>query len=106
MVLELLRIDPWNGNLITGITYYGYATPGTQDSNSIWTIKRKVVNNGILKYEYPYILGSSNEKIFNFSGLVWNNRNTYTYSENSGGLISAGIWDDNKLWLDTDTWLD
>jgi len=90
MALELQRIDPWNGDSLSATTYYGYAKAGTQDSESIWSIKRKTVDGGVLKYEYPYITGTtmantypaidvSNVTYIQLSGLVWNDRSGYTY---------------------------
>lgn len=102
--MYLLRKDPWNGDDESVVTYYGYAKPGTLDYNSTWTIKRKSVINGIKKIEYPFIDNINNVQL---SGLRWDYRTTYTYSEISeGGLIQSGIWDDNKIWLDTDIWVD
>lgn len=90
MALELLRIDPYNGDSITGTTYYGYAAAGTQDSEPKWSIKRKTIVGGVLKYEYPYITGTTlantypaidvnNVTYLQLSGLIWNNRTGYTY---------------------------
>jgi hypothetical protein len=90
MALELQRIDPWNGDSTSGTTYYGYATAGTQDSESKWTIKRKTVVGGVLKYEYPYISGTTmantypaieanNITYLQLSNLIWDNRTGYTY---------------------------
>ena len=90
MAIELQRIDPWDGDTNTGLTYYGYATAGTQDSDALWSISRKTVVNGVLKYEYPYISGTtmantypaisvSNVTYLQLSGLVWNDRSGYTY---------------------------
>jgi len=90
MAIELQRIDPWNGDTLSGTTYYGYATAGTQDSEDKWTIKRKTVVGGVLKYEYPYIAGTmaqnmnpailvSNEYYIQASGLIWDMRTGYTY---------------------------
>ena len=90
MALELQRIDPWDGDSTSGTTYYGYATAGTQDSDAKWTIKRKTVVGGVLKYEYPYISGTilpetypaitvDNTTYIQLSGLIWDNRTGYTY---------------------------
>jgi hypothetical protein len=90
MALELQRIDPYNGDSITGVTYYGYAAAGTQDTDSNWSIKRKSVVDGVLKYEYPYISGTtlantypaisvSDVSYMRLSGLVWQSRASYTY---------------------------
>jgi len=90
MALELQRIDPWDGDLGTGSTYYGYATAGTQDTDALWSITRKTVVGGVLRYEYPYITGTtmantypaiemSNVTYLRLSGLVWNSRSGYTY---------------------------
>lgn len=90
MALELQRIDPWDGDSTSGTTYYGYATAGTQDSDAKWTIKRKSVVGGVLKYEYPYISGTilpetypaitvDNTTYIQLSGLIWDNRTGYTY---------------------------
>ena len=116
MALDLLRKDPWNGDFITGITYYGYAMAGTQDNEPLWSIRRKVVINGILRYEYPYIIGSTlaniypaisvnNIKYIRVSGLIWDNRANYTYAE-ANGVFSSGIWDDSKIWIDIEQWKD
>ena len=91
MALELQRIDPFNADTLTGGTaYYGYATAGTQDTDALWSIKRKTVVGGVLKYEYPYISGTtlansypaidvSNVTYLQLSGLIWANRSGYTY---------------------------
>lgn len=90
MALELQRIDPWDGDTNTGTTYYGYATAGTQDSDALWSISRKIVDGGVLKYQYPYISGSTlantypaidvnNVTYLQLSGLIWNERTGYTY---------------------------
>ena len=90
MALELQRIDPWDGDSTSGTTYYGYATAGTQDSEAKWTIKRKTVVGGVLKYEYPYISGTTmaetypaitvdNATYLQLSGLIWDNRTLYNY---------------------------
>lgn len=90
MALELLRIDPYDGDSTTGTTYYGYAAAGTLDSEPKWSIKRKTVVDGVLKYEFPYISGTilpeSNPGIvmdgvtyIQLSGLVWDLRATYNY---------------------------
>ena len=90
MALELQRIDPWDGDTNTGLTYYGYATAGTQDTDALWAISRKTVVGGVLKYEYPYITGTtmantypaiemSNVTYLQLSGLVWALRSGYTY---------------------------
>lgn len=90
MALELQRIDPWDGDSTSGTTYYGYATAGTQDSDAKWSIKRKTVVGGVLKYEYPYISGTTlpetypaitvdNTTYIQLSGLIWDNRTGYTY---------------------------
>lgn len=89
MALELLRIDPYNGDSLTATTYYGYAAAGTLDSEPKWSIKRKTVVGGVLKYEYPYIQGdiipetypaiAGNATYMQLSGLVWDDRATYNY---------------------------
>lgn len=91
MALELQRIDPFDADTLTGGTaYYGYATAGTQDSDSVWSIKRKTIVGGVLKYEYPYITGttlantypaivSTNVTYLKLSGLIWDSRSGYTY---------------------------
>jgi hypothetical protein len=90
MALELQRIDPFDGDSSSGTTYYGYATAGTQDTDAFWSIKRKSVVAGVLKYEYPYTSGTtlantypaiemSNVTYLQLSGLVWNDRSGYTY---------------------------
>lgn len=93
MALELQRIDPAtseNPATITNPTYYGYATAGTQDSEPKWTIKKRVVINGVAQYLYPYLSGTtlantypaievSNVTYLQLSGLVWNDRTGYTY---------------------------
>ena len=91
MALELQRIDPWNGDSLSGgTTYYGYATAGTQDTDAKWSIKRRTVVGGVLKYEYPYISGTTmantypaiaidNTTYIQLSGLIWNSRTGYTY---------------------------
>jgi hypothetical protein len=90
MALELQRLDPWNGESITGTTYYGYSVLGAQDSEAKWVIKRKTVVGGILKYEWPYITGTTLQNSYPAiqvnidyymqpSGLVWSDRSGYTY---------------------------
>jgi len=90
MALEVQRIDPWDGDSTTGLTYYGSATAGTQDSEAKWSIKRKTIVGGVLKYEYPYISGTTmantypaievnNVTYLQLSGLVWDYRSGYTY---------------------------
>ena len=90
MALELQRMDPWDGDTNTGLTYYGYATAGTQDTDALWAISRKTVVSGVLKYEYPYITGTTmantypaidvnNVTYLQLSGLVWSFRTGYTY---------------------------
>ena len=87
MGMELLRVDPSDES---GTTYYGYATPGTQDTDSIWSIKRKTIDGAVLKYEYPYITGttmvntypaimSNGVTYMQITGLIWANRSGYTY---------------------------
>ena len=90
MALELQRIDPWDGDSTTGTTYYGYATAGTQDTDSYWSIKKKSVIGGVLVYQYPYTIGTTlinaypaidvgNVPYMQLSGLIWNSRTGYTY---------------------------
>ena len=90
MALELQRLDPWNGDSTSGTTYYGYATAGTQDSDSSWSIKKRSVIGGVLVYQYPYISGTTmantypaiaydNITYLQLSGLIWSNRTGYTY---------------------------
>jgi len=90
MALELQRIDPWDGDLGTGITYYGYALAGTQDTEPKWSITKKIVVDGVLKYQYPYISGTTMANTYpaiavndvtymQMSGLVWSSRSGYTY---------------------------
>ena len=90
MALELQRIDPWNGDTSTGTTYYGYAAAGTQDTDPLWSISRKSIVDGVLKYEFPYISGTTlantypaidvdNVTYLKLSGLIWANRSGYTY---------------------------
>jgi hypothetical protein len=90
MALELQRVDPYNGDSTTGVTYYGYATAGTQEDEPKWSIKKKSVVNGVLTYEYPYITGTTsinsypaidmaNITYLQLSGLLWTNRTGYTY---------------------------
>lgn len=86
MALELQRIDPYDES---GTTYYGYATAGTQDDEAKWSIKRKVIDGSVLKYEYPFVTGTTsadsypaislNSNYVQLSGLVWANRTGYTY---------------------------
>jgi len=86
--MELLRVDPANGSGAT--VYYGYATPGTSETESVWSIKRMSTVGNVLKYEYPYITGTTmintypaimvNDVTYvQASGLVWANRSGYTY---------------------------
>ena len=88
MALELQRIDPYNE---TGTTiYYGYATAGTQDTDPLWSIKRKNIVANVAKFEYPYISGTTLANTYpaidvnsvtylQLSGLIWNERTGYTY---------------------------
>ena len=101
MILDLQRKDPWNGDLISVTTYYGYSKAGTQDSDPLWSIKRKVISNGVLKYEYPSMEVPT--------GLQWDLRTSYTYSEqppSNAELIGSGIWNDNNIWMDIEAWRD
>jgi hypothetical protein len=88
MALELQRIDPYNESGTT--IYYGYATAGTQDSEPLWSIKRKIIVDNVAKFEYPYISGTTMANTYpaisangvinmQLSGLIWNNRTGYTY---------------------------
>ena len=90
MALELQRVDPYNGGPITVTTYYGYATAGTQDTDPLWSIKRASLVGGVLKYEYPYVSGTTMANTYpaiemtgvnylQLSGLIWTNRSGYTY---------------------------
>jgi hypothetical protein len=90
MALELQRIDPWDGDSATGETYYGYATAGTGDDDPKWTIKKKVIDGGVLKYLYPYVTGdiipetypaitANDVEYLKLTGLIWANRTGYTY---------------------------
>lgn len=87
MALELLRVDPADES---GTTYYGYATPGTQDNEAKWAIKQKVIDGDVLKYLYPYITGTTTQNAYpaiqvnleyylQASGLIWDQRSGYTY---------------------------
>ena len=116
MAIDLQRKDPWNGDSSSDTTYYGYAAAGTQDTDALWSIRRKIVIDGILRYEYPYITGTTlantypaivvnNVKYIKVSGLIWSQRYNYMYSE-TNGLISSGIWDDTKIWIDIEQWAD
>jgi len=120
MSIDLQRRDPWNGDdkSYTGITYYGYAAAGSPEVDWLWTIKRRRIENGISIIEYPFITGitssNGNPSIFlnnlvyiKMSGLRWDLRTSYTYSANPDkNLINYGIWRDDKIWLDSDTWVD
>ncbi len=96
MALELLRVDPSTAEdpavlaAGTGTTYYGYATPGTQDTDAKWSIKKRVVTGGVTQYQYPYITGTTmaetypaifvnNVTYLQASGMIWANRTGYTY---------------------------
>jgi len=90
MALELQRIDPWDGDLSSWTTYYGYAAAGTQDAEEKWSVVRKTVVGGVLKYEYPYTSGTrsieanpsvliDNQSYMQLSGLIWADRSGYTY---------------------------
>jgi hypothetical protein len=93
MALELLRIDPAtseNPATLADPTYYGYATPGTQDTEAKWSIKKRIIASGATYYQYPYISGTTsinsypaidmaNVYYIQPSGLVWTLRSGYTY---------------------------
>lgn len=90
MAIELQRIDPYDGDSTTGITYYGYATAGTGDDEPKWSIKKKIVDGGVLKYQYPYIPGTTLTETYpaiiangveymQLSGMIWSSRTGYTY---------------------------
>jgi len=90
MAVEPQRIDPWNGDSLTATTYYGYSVAGTQDSDPLWSIKRKTVVGGVLIYSYPYVTGTTlqnaypaiqidNQYYMQLSGLRWDLRTGYTY---------------------------
>ena len=90
MALEVQRIDPWNGDSLSATTYYGLARAGAQDSEELWSIKRKSVVGGVLKFEYPYITGTTlaesypaievgGQYYLQLSGLIWDQRTGYTY---------------------------
>lgn len=91
MALELLRVDPATSETtLADPTYYGYATPGTQDDEAKWAIKKRVIVSGVAQYQYPYISGTTmtetypaiqmtNVTYLKASGLVWADRSGYTY---------------------------
>lgn len=91
MALELLRIDPATAETtLADPTYYGYATPGTQDGEPKWSIKKRVIVSGVAQYLYPYTSGTTlantypaimvdNTTYLKTSGLVWTDRTGYTY---------------------------
>lgn len=90
MALELQRIDPWDGDSTSGTTYYGYATAGTGNDEPKWSIKKKIVDGGVLTYQYPYISGTTLANAYpaieindvtylRLSGLIWDSRTGYTY---------------------------
>jgi len=86
-------MDPWNGETGetgSGIIYYGYATAGTLNSEPKWSIKKRVIIDNVLTYQYPYetsgylsesspSIAIDNGTILKLSGLIWDNRTGYTY---------------------------
>lgn len=91
MALQLQRIDPWDGDSTSGDTYYGYAAPGTLSEEPNWCIKRKRTTNGVEKFEYPY-----DNSGYLYSGLIWNNRASYKFS-NGGSILFDGTISSNIL---------
>jgi hypothetical protein len=93
MALELLRVDPATAEdpaSLADPTYFGYATPGTLDTEAKWSIKKRVIVSGVTQYQYPYITGSTmaetypaiavnNTTYLQASGLIWEQRTGYTY---------------------------
>lgn len=91
MALELLRVDPATSETtLADPTYYGYATPGTLDSEPKWSIKKRVIVSGVSQYQYPYTSGTTmantypaievdNVTYLKASGCVWADRASYTY---------------------------
>ena len=90
MALELQRKDPWDGDSLSGTTYYGYATAGSADTDPVWSIKKKSVVAGVLQYQYPYISGTTLANTYpaitatgveymRLSGMIWASRTGYTY---------------------------
>lgn len=60
-------------NASASITYYGYANPGTANSDATWRILRKeVVSASVTEFKYA----DGNDNYDN----VWNNRASLTYS--------------------------
>lgn len=75
---NLQRIDPYTDTFTgTGQTiYYGYATPGTQDTQYAWSLRKGyVTSGGVLQYQYPFISGTT----WLHYNLSWNLRTGYTY---------------------------
>lgn len=96
MALQLLRVDPATAEdpavlaADTDPIYFGYATPGTQDTDPQWSIKKRVVTSGVAQYLYPYISGTTmenhypaiqidNVQYLQMSGMIWDLRTGYTY---------------------------
>lgn len=96
MAIQLLRVDPATAEdpaalgAETDPVYFGYATPGTQDTDAKWSIKKRVVTAGVAQYQYPYISGTTmaetypaiqvnNVQYLQLSELIWANRTGYTY---------------------------
>ena len=65
---KCLRID----DVSATVSYYGYAVPGTADSESSWRIMRITVSGTETKIEYAG--GNTNYN------SVWNDRLGYSYS--------------------------
>lgn len=75
---NLQRIDPYTDTVTaTGQTiYYGYALPGTLDTQYKWSLRKAIVtSSGVLQYTYPFISGKT---WLNYD-LCWNMRSGYTY---------------------------
>jgi len=70
---NLLRIAPFDENSYP--IYYGYAKPGSLDSEAVWSLQKVINDSGVKKYQYPFLSG----KTWVDYNLIWDNRESYTY---------------------------
>jgi len=66
--VKCLRIE----NVSSTVAYFGYAVPGTSESDETWRIMKMTQLGDVTKIEYPNGTTSTN--------FSWTNRNTYSYS--------------------------
>lgn len=66
-------LDTWiiKDTSVTGTIYYGYATIGSNTSDSVWKIRRDVTSGGVTVVEYA-------DGDANFDN-IWNDRTSLSY---------------------------